>query len=94
MRAADHIGPGRQQTLHRLRRALGRGMRAEPVRMAEAGAVALDVEQVLCCEGEAGERTLARAGERSVVVAAEGTQRVVGQGPAGGVIVCSHRCLK
>ena len=69
--------------------------------MAEAGAVTLDVEQVLDREGQARERPLARAGERDVVVAAEGAQGIVGQGPAGGVIrprdahlLASNKCTR
>ena len=61
VRAPDHVGPGGQQALHRLRRARRRRVGGEPVRVAEAGAVALDVEQVLDREGEARERPLARA---------------------------------
>ena len=62
--------------------------------MAEAGAVTPDVEQVLDRKRQSRERPLPRAGERHMIVAAEGAQGVVGQGPAGGVIVCNRHCLE
>ena len=89
MGAPDHVGPGRQQPLDGYRRALLRGVGREPVRVAEARAMTLDVEQVLDREGQAIERPIARCGERYVIVAAEGTQGIVRQCPVGG----SHLAL-
>ena len=77
VRAPDHVGARRQEALHGLRRALRRRVGGEPVGMAEARALALDVEQVLDREGQPGERALARPGERRVVV--RGRRRPAGR---------------
>ena len=76
--APDHVGAGRQQPLDDHGGALRGGMGLEPIGMAEAGAVTLDIEQVLGREAQARERALARSRERGVVIATKGTQGIVG----------------
>ena len=94
MRAPDHVGARRQQPSHNLRRARRRRMGREPVRVAEARPLARDVKEILDRKRGAGERPLPRAGEGRVIVAAERTERVIREGPAGGVIVCNRHCLE
>ena len=99
VRLAGHIGPGREDLLHS-----GCGLacgfvRAQPVGLAKSGARARDVESVFCCEGKPRERTGARPFHRDMVVAAEGSQRIVRRGPAGHMSLMSSsvrtpRCFR
>ena len=69
---ADHAGAGGEQALDRRGRSRGRRMGLEPDRVAVAGAMAGDVEHVLDGEGQAAQRTVRRAAQFDMGVAAEG----------------------
>ncbi len=77
MSLADHLRAAFDQDLHRRSRALRRRMRPQPIRIAGAGNVPLDVEQVLGGKSQSRERSGRRTGEVSAGVATERIQRIV-----------------
>ena len=76
-RLADHRRPGGKQRLDAGCRRKCRRVRLQPARIARAGDVVLNVDEIFYAEGAAGERSLRRAREGEAAVRAEG---------AGGVL--------
>src|SRR5262249_36014255 len=89
MGLADQIRAGAQQARDGLRGFTGGRMRAQPVGLTEPGARASNVERILRGEGAPGERTSDGALHRNVVVAAEGTERIVRETPTHADTPCS-----
>jgi hypothetical protein len=58
---SHHVGAGIHKPLHHRRGARGRGMQPQPIRIARAGDVSFDVEQILGGKGAAGQRSRRRA---------------------------------
>jgi hypothetical protein len=76
IRAPDHVG-ARDQQSDRLGGFCRRRVGAQPVRVAEAGAVAGDVKDVLDRHGEARELTSSRPAHCHVIIPAERPDRIV-----------------
>src|ERR1700684_1750657 len=76
MSLADHPGARGKQAFDRRRRLSRRRMCCEPDRVAIAGAMTLDVENVLDREGQSVKGTISRTHKRDIGVAAKGVERV------------------
>jgi hypothetical protein len=79
---ADHVRTGGEHLFHSRCGLTRRRVRAQPVRLAEAGARALDMEYVFHREREACERARSGSLQRGVILAAEAPKWVIRRCPS------------
>ena len=83
MGLGHHVGAGREKPLHRRRSLARRRMRAQPIRLPEAGAGPRDMKRVLHREGEAAEPAGTATLQERMVLSAKRPKRVIRRRPTG-----------